>query len=65
MSENQGAPNLKIAAIALFAPVVVIVVIAAVSTLLFGCEAASPAYDPETTCTVDTARAEIVCRDAP
>ncbi len=33
--------------------------------LLSGCNSTGPAYDPETTCTVDTARAEIICRDKP
>lgn len=33
--------------------------------LLSDCNSTGPAYDPETKCTVDTARAEIICRDKP
>lgn len=44
---------------------IAIVVIAAISAMLFGCETTGPAYDPETTCSVDSAKAEIICRDKP
>jgi len=36
-----------------------------VAAILFGCEPTGPAYDPETTCTVDSARAVIICVDKP
>lgn len=37
----------------------------AVAVILFGCEPTDPAYDPETACTVDSARAVIICVDKP
>ena len=55
MSSKQDFSDLKIAVMA----------IAAISAMLFGCETTSPDYDPETTCSVDSARAEIICRDKP
>ncbi|HNY31737.1 MAG TPA: hypothetical protein PKO15_12685 [Fibrobacteria bacterium] len=65
MSDKQDFSDLKIAAMAICVPVIAIVVIAAISAMLFGCETTGPDYDPETTCSVDSARAEIICRDKP
>lgn len=65
MSDKQDFSDLKIAVMAICVPVNAIVVIAAISAMLFGCETTGPAYDPETTCSVDSARAEIICSDKP
>ena len=65
MSDIPDVSGLKMAALALCVPVVAIVAIAVAVALLSGCNSTGPAYDPETTCTVDTARAEIICRDKP
>lgn len=66
---NHGIPDvsgLRITALALCVPVAALVAIIIIAAaLLSGCESTGPTYDPETTCTVDTARAEIVCRDKP
>lgn len=65
---NHGIPDvsgLRATALALCVPVATLVAIVIAAALLSGCESTGPAYDPETTCMVDTARSEIICRDKP
>jgi len=65
MSGKQDFSDLKIALIEICFPVNAILVAAIIYTLFFGCKPTGPDYDPETTCSVDSAKAEIICRDKP
>jgi len=65
MSYKQDFSDLKIVVIALCTLANAIAVVSIISVLLFGCKPTGPAYDPETTCSVDSAKAEIICRDKP
>lgn len=65
MSDIPDVSRLKMAALAACVPLAMIVAAIVIAATLFGCGSTGPAYDPETKCTVDTARAEIICRDKP
>jgi len=64
-SNIPGCPSPTAAALLLLSPSVAMVAIISIMQAFSGCNSTGPAYDPETTCTVDTARAEIICRDKP